>query len=262
MSVLFKNEQHRLLAAIWNDETLVLQQNGFDAQGINIYQRNLLANAQRALSISFPTIFKLLDSDISASLVHQFLRSSPPSQGDWGQWGETFTTFLSSHEVSENYPYLPDCAALDWHIHCGLHGKDQTFERPSLQLLSDSEPEYITVIFNQNVKVISSQYPITEILQAHHHSDEIQRKGAMKKAQEALLSIPKEHWTMIYRPEFQPQVTRLSVSEGNFMHCLMSGSTLAQALDMVSSDHDFVFEKWLIAAIERNLIYYFSKDKP
>jgi len=260
MRALFNNEQQRLLAAIWGDEPLVLEQNGFDAQGLNIYRRNLLANAQRALSISFPTIFELLDSDISESLVHQFLQLSPPSHGDWGQWGETFATFLSDHEISEDYPYLPDCAGLDWYIHCALHGKDQTFEQSSLQRLSDSEPECITVVFNQNVKVISSQYPITEILQAHHHSDDIQRKEAMKKAQEALLSIPTEHRTMIYRPEFQPQVTRLSASEGTFMHCLLSGSTLAQALDMVSNDCEFVFEKWLIIAIERNLIFYFSKD--
>ena len=84
------NEQQRLLDVIWNDESPVRDKSGFEAQGIDIYRRNLLANAQRALSISFPTVFQLLDSNVSKNLVYQFLRISPPSQGDWTQWGADF----------------------------------------------------------------------------------------------------------------------------------------------------------------------------
>ena len=47
------NRQHLLLEAIWNDDSAALAQCGFNTQGINIYRRNLLANAQRALTISF-----------------------------------------------------------------------------------------------------------------------------------------------------------------------------------------------------------------
>ena len=60
------SEQQRLLDAIWHDEYEAESINGFNVDGINIYRRNLLANAKRALSVSFPTIFELLDSDISA----------------------------------------------------------------------------------------------------------------------------------------------------------------------------------------------------
>lgn len=88
------NEQQRLLDAIWSDELsgkplsnqITNSRHGFSAQGIDIYRRNLLANAQRALSITFPTVFELLDSDVSAALVKQFLQTSPPTQGDWAQW--------------------------------------------------------------------------------------------------------------------------------------------------------------------------------
>lgn len=52
------NEQQRLLDVIWHDESPVRDKSGFEAQGIDIYRRNLLANAQRALSISFPTVFQ------------------------------------------------------------------------------------------------------------------------------------------------------------------------------------------------------------
>lgn len=254
------NEQQRLLNAISSDDPSVLSESGFDIEGINIYRRNLLANAKRALSISLPTIFELLDGDASDSLVHQFLKVSPPYQGDWAQWGEEFANFVATTEVGEKYPYLADCAALDWHIHCALHGKDQTLKQSSLQRLGDSEPEHIVVEFNQNLRLLKTQYPITEIFQAHHHSDETQCEIAMNKAQEALALAPVEHIVMIYRPEFQPQVIKLTPTEGAFISCLTSGKPLAQSLDVVSNDNDFSFEQWLISAIERNLIYQFKEN--
>jgi hypothetical protein len=64
---------------------------------------------------------------------------------------------------------------------------------------------------------------------------------------------------MVYRPEFQPKVTRLTANDGIFMTCLLSGESLEQALDAVKNNRDFSFEQWLITAIERNLIYYFKE---
>ena len=253
------NEQHLLLEAIWNDESIALEQCGFNAQGINIYRRNLLANAQRALNISFPTVFELLDSDISESLVYQFLRVSPPNRGDWTQWGENFSHFLSATEVGADYPYLADCAALDWHVHCALHGRDQSLASSTLQLLSEGEPEQLFIIFNQNVKVLKTAYPLTEIFQAHHNNDERQREIAMTEAQLALSEKAVEQVVMVYRPEFQPQVIRLTTSEAEFMLCLSSGKSLEQALELVKQYNDFSFEQWLFSAIERNLIYYFKE---
>jgi hypothetical protein len=249
-----KNEQHLLLEAIWNDESSALAQCGFNTQGINIYRRNLLANAQRALNISFPTVFELLDSDMSESLVYQFLRLSPPNRGDWTQWGENFSDFLSTTEVGADYPYIADCATLDWHVHFALHGIDQTLASTTLQLFSESEPEQLFIIFNQNVKVFKTVYPLTEIFQAHHHSDEFQRAAAMSDAQKALSKVSFEQIVMVYRPEFLPKVTTISASEGKFMLALLAGQSLSQSLDMVKHDNEFSFEQWLLTAIERNLI--------
>jgi hypothetical protein len=231
-----KNEQHILLEVIWNDESIALEQCGFNAQGINIYRQNLLANAQRE------------------SLVYQFLQVSPPNLGDWTQWGEKFSDFLGTTEVAADYPYLANCAALDWHVHCALHGPDQILISSTLQLLGESEPEQLFITFNQNVKILKTIYPLTDIFQAHHHSDELQRKSAMSAAKKALLGKPVEQIVMVYRPEFQPQVTTVSASEGAFMSYLLSGQSLAQSLDALKYDNEFSFEQWLFTAIERNLI--------
>jgi hypothetical protein len=254
------NEQQRLLNAIWCDDPNTLAQSGFDIRGINIYQRNLLANAQRALSISFPTIFKLLDSDVSEQITLQFLKASPPVQGDWAQWGGAFSSFIETTDIGDEYSYLSDCAALDWHVHGAQHGIDQTFELSSLQKLSDFEPEHIFIKFNQNVKLMKTVYPITDIFYAHHGDDEQQRKANMNNAQQALASTLEEQTVMIYRPEFQPKVTTLMAGENIFMHSLMSGLSLAESLSNANGNSHFSFEQWLVKAIERNLIYYFKEN--
>lgn len=254
------NQQQRLLEAIWSDDPETIAESGFGVQGIYIYRRNLLANAQRALSTSFPTIFELLDSDVSEHITQQFLKSSPPTQGDWAQWGAMLASFIKTTDVGYEYSYLADCAALDWHVHCALHGIDQTFEQSSLQLLGNCDPEHIIVKFNQNVKLLETRYPITDIFQAHHGVDEQQRKTSMNNAQQALALPPKEQIVMIYRPEFQPKVTTLMPGEDVFMRCLMSGKSLANALNLVSESKHFSFENWLMKALERNLIYYFKEN--
>lgn len=254
------NEQQRLLEVIWSDDPEVIVENGFDVEGIHIYRRNLFANAQQALSISFPTLFELLDSDVSEHICHQFLKSSPPTQGDWTQWGAKLASFIKTTNIAYQYPYLADCAALDWFVHCALHGVDQTFEQSSLQLLGNCEPEQIFITFNYNVKLLETKYPLTDIFQAHHDVDEQQRKLSMNNAQKALAEPPKEQTVMVYRPEFQPKVTTLMPDEGVFMRSLMSGQSLADALNLVSDSKHFSFESWLLKAIERNLIYTFNEN--
>ncbi|MEL0659539.1 DNA-binding domain-containing protein [Psychromonas arctica] len=257
-------QQQHLLALIWNNDpksfAQELEKSGFDARGIDIYRRNLLANAQRALSITFPTISQLLDSDVNENLVQGFLKQCPPNQGDWAQWGDDFSHFIAANKIAHEYSYLPDCAALDWHIHKALNGQDQTLDYTSLALLASAEPEDINITLNNNVALIKTTSPISEIFDAHHHPDQQQRKMAMEQAKVALNTKPKEHTVMVSRPEFQPKVTTLTDSEAEFMFCLKAKKSLAESLDTVSHYDNFSFEEWLVAAIEQNLILHFKEN--
>lgn len=253
------NEQQRLLNVIWNNDPELLAKSGFDLKGVTIYRRNLIANAERALSITFPTIFELLDSDVSKHLIEQFIKLCPPDQGDWAQWGEEFAAFLITEQIAQEYPYLPDCAALDWHLHCALHGQDQTLDQASLALLGTTEPDHITLLLNDNVALIKTQYPIHDIFIAHHNNEESQRDMAMERARIALSTELEDHVVMVSRPEYQPIVSTLTRYDAEFMFCLNAGKSLETALDAVSQYPDFSFEAWLLNAIENNLIYKFEE---
>lgn len=251
--------QEQLLALIWGDETTLLESEAQHSKGIAIYKRNQLANAQLALSVTFPTIFTLLDNDVTEHLVKGFLQYQPPSKGDWSQWGDKFSEYLAKMDISQQYPYLPDCAALDWKVHCAFHGKDELLNKSSLPLLGEIDPDAITITFNSNCSLLKTDYPVAEIYQAHHHSDKKQREMAMEKAKNMLSKQPKQHVVMVYRPEFQPKVIELTQSESEFMQSAIAGKSLSQSIDAVSQPKDFSFEQWLLIAIEQNLIYHFNE---
>lgn len=252
---LAEKQQQHLLAAIYSDEPVSKTVNGFEEQGIAIYRRNLLANAQRALSISFPTVFELLDSDVGANLTQQFLRYSPPNQGDWALWGSHFSAFIKDTEIAQDYAYLADCAALDWGVHVALHGPDHTLSTASMQLLANCDLEKLVVIFNQNVQLFKTPYPLLAIFDAHHQQQQKAREAALRSAKQALSLPLEDHFVMIYRPQFHPEIRCLSHSEGRFMVALMAQKSLSEALDVVSDDADFSFETWLLNAVEHNLIH-------
>lgn len=252
------NEQQRLLSLIWCDDDALIEKSGLDKRAIEIYRRNLQGNAYRALSITFPTIFQLLDSDVSEHLVEQFLKLCPPDQGDWTQWGEEFSDFIAVDQIATHYPYLADCAALDWCVHLALHGHDQTLQQASLALLGELDPQQIVVEFNSNINLLSTTFPIADIYSAHHHPDEQQRHLTLQQAKQALGAPLQPACVMVSRPQFQPQVRQLGDTEAQFMQALTRKKSLSDALDLVADREDFDFQQWLMQAIENNLIYQFK----
>lgn len=253
------NQQQQLLNTIWSDKPASALTSHFNTQGINVYRRNLFASAQRSLTITFPTIFKLLDSDIAERITHDFIKFSPPRHGDWSQWGADFSQYLSTDSVADDYPFLPDCAKVDWLIHCVLQGKDQVLNQASLQLLNEQDPENIAVEFNPNVVLLKTKYPVTEIYDAHHHCNLLSREASMAEAKYILSGELTEQIVMIFRPEFLPKIVKLTASESEFMISAMSEKSLFHSLTAITDERNFSFEQWLIIAIERNLIHNFKE---
>jgi len=89
-----------------------------------------------------------------------------------------------------------------------------------LQLLEDADPEESTVRFNANVAL----NPITDIYHAHHYPKQTQRDGAVEQARLALSDPLEQQVVMVYRPEFKPQVTRLTTSEAICSYLSTQGS--------------------------------------
>jgi len=244
------NQQQALMDAILGQK----KNNAFENRGLEIYQRNLLASAERALQITFPTVLQLMGEELFKHATKNLLQKTPPSKGDWALWGDEFPALLRAMQQLEYYPYVADCAELDLVRHKLERAKDSEMDMASLQLLAELEPDDIKIVLTENLKLFSSDFPIVDIYQGHVEP----QKNESTWLQQAKTKLENRQGqkVLLYRPQFKAQVRVLDSDEYHFLSLLKDGITLGHALDlMISEGHsDFSFEQWLPQAIQQNLI--------
>lgn len=241
--------QHNLLKAIWEERA----GSSFEPKGLAIYRANLRATAAQALSVTFPTVSALIGEELFQSVAERLLFTSPPTQGDWAQWGEALPALLQELDELQEYPFVADCALLDWHYHRLARAQDLATQSESLVLLEEHEPAHIYVELAPSLTFIESQYPITEIRSAHQLS-EVERQERLQ----ALIqtgSFAKARTFACYRNGFEVNTVELTAAEQIWYQYIQQHS-LGEALDQMDL-HEFSFAEWLLAGVQTNLIHKF-----
>ena len=243
-----QSEQPRLLAAIFAGA----ESGSFDPRGLAVYQRNLKATARRALAVSFPTVEKLIGDDLFGYATDQLLALEPPSSGDWGVWGTRFGTLLDQLPELTDYPYVGDCARLDFSVHLSNRAIDSYVDVTSLQLLGTTAIGQLGLRLNRGVDWLVSGYPIVDIWNAHHSGSESVSQEALKAAKEKL-SQGVGQTALIFRVGHRALVRDLSLAERHWLEWLQQGLSLSSALELIGHS-EFRFDEWLPDAVRQNLI--------
>ncbi len=227
---------------------------------LEVYRRNIEANAVRALQISFPTLEQLVGKRQFASFASAYLHSRLPDSGDWGQWGEHFPAFVAGQKQLTAYPYLADCGKLDWLRHLCERARDQETDIESLTLLSEVDPYALKLELKSCVACLSSDFPVLDIFLAHQESQETAEKH--RHAAKEKLAERQGQALLVYRPQWRSQLRSLTVAERTWLQELMSGTSVGGALDQVA-DLEFDFSTWLPQAMQEGLLYKFTRlDTP
>ncbi|MEH6347080.1 MAG: DNA-binding domain-containing protein [Bermanella sp.] len=237
------------------DAILSQQENmAFEKRGLEIYQRNLLASAQRALQITFPTVLQLIGEELFIHATKNLLQRTPPAQGDWGLWGDEFPARLKALSQLTDYPYVAECAELDLVRHKLERAEDRDVLMSSLQLLAELDPDNIEIILSANLKFWASAFPIVDIYHGHAETQQ-GKEDWLQKAKDKLENNQGQK-LLLYRPQFKAQLRALKDDEYKFLSLLSEGISLGRTLDLMISEgySDFSFEQWLPLAIQQNLI--------
>ena len=247
--------QNSLMSAIFlgDEKSSAMLGLASDSPGLNIYRANLHATALQALSISFPTLAELVGPAMLSYVCKKLLREHPPQHGNWAQWGDKLADMLDSITELNTFPFLSDCARLDYSCHQKIRARNSLFESDSLALLSESDPDLIKVNLAPSLELIVSEYPIGEIRAAHR----LQGDERAKKLKSISMNADgSQHFYACFLNNYQVNVQPLTESEYQWLERLMSLS-LGEALDMVAQK-EFSFEDWLAISINNNLIHHFS----
>lgn len=247
-----RNYQSGIMQAIW-------QQAGsqYSSEALSIYRNNLLMNAHRALSITYPTVVQLLGEEVFISLVNDFIQYEMLIEGDWGSWGKTFPEWLEQQPSLGDYPFIADCARLDWLCHHAERASDIT-NVMGFELAAETDLASLKLQYCPGVAMLESSYPVVDIWQAHDSTDKYQRQSLLQQAKNKLLDVAGQH-ALVWRSHLKANVRELDETELDWIKLTLSDSGISDALDQV--DPQFNFETWLQQSTSEGLVTGFYQEK-
>ena len=230
--------QQAVLAALWPPE--VSTAGALDgwcraapvtvARGLQAYRANGAAHAARAMEAAYPTVCALVGAGDFQQLARELWLQQPPLDGDLAQWGESLAAFLEAHPVLARWPYLGDCARLDWAVHRCERAEDMPFDTASIARLGDTDPQRLHLQLCPGLTVLASHWPVVTIHQAHRDGA---APDALAAARDALQATIAES-ALVCRSGWRAQVHRIDRATMVWTQRLLTGESLAAALDAVA----------------------------
>jgi hypothetical protein len=213
----------------------------YAARGLAAYRANVAALADRALAAAFPTVRALVGEVLFARLARDHWKAEPPRRGDVGEWGEGFAAWLEAQVALAPYPYLADCARLDWAVQRCERAADAELDAGSLRLLESTDPARLFLRLKPGTAVLRSHWPIATIHAAHRAPE------PDLAPVEAALAARRDERVVIARQGWRAGVRAVEGACADLVECLLEGVDLGTALERAGPGLDFA--AWLALAL-------------
>ena len=242
-------------------------------RGLQVYQANAGALAERALAAAYPVVAQILGPESLARLARALWRQQPPLQGDVATWGAGLAQFLADAEANaeanadandnhndngpcrSNLPYLPDVARLDWAVHLAASAADAATAPGAFDCLADTDPAGLWLQPRPGTALLQSLHPVVSIWSAHQEdmAANVERFADPRAA----LARGQRETALVWRQGWRVCVAALDDEDAAFTRLLLQGASLSQALDTVDAlsvppdRPSFDFQTWLATSLTR-----------
>lgn len=215
--------------------------------GLQIYRSNAWALAERALAAAYPTAQALLGAADFKRMAGAHWNDAPAVGGDIGVWGGGLPRWLAAQRALAQWPYLADCAQLDWLRHVCERAADTEFDAPSLAMLASTDPATLRLVLKPGVAVLASAWPVASIFEAH--------QGATPNFEAARDAIEQRRAevVLVARSGWRAQVHRIDLPTLEWTNHLLAGTRLSQALDLAGPAFDL--SAWLARALREEWLH-------
>ena len=224
--------------------------NTIDLRGIQVYQANASHAAKRSLQAAYPVIAQLVGDDAFAHLARDYWAQLPPMRGDLAQWGGELAIFIDGISALQTEPYLSDVARAEWALHVAATAADQNVDLATFSLLTERDPDAVSLKLASATALISSIHPVASILTAHlYEQPTFEAVGQMMRS-----ATPET--ALVWRRGLQPRVMACAATESALIARLLAGQSLLAAVEGANL-HDeatFDFQQWLQKAVELGLV--------
>lgn len=219
-------------------------------RGLQVYQANAGAAAERALAAAFPTVAALIGAASMAGLARAYWHARPPQRGDLGELGDALPGFIADSPSLADEPYLADVARLDWRLHQAERAADAPEELSGLQRLGDTDPARLWLRLAPGTAVLRSRWPIVTLWQAHQwsHQNAADAPPDRFAAARAALAAGQGETALVWRQGWRARVAALPPAQADFTEALLARQALTGALDAAP---DLDFAAWLGEAVQQ-----------
>lgn len=221
-------------------------------QGMKLYQNNWLENAHRALTVSFPTVQKLLGEDNFRMISRLACERIAKTQYDWGEWGlngqfvDVVRDFLQKQQVG-SLNYVVECAQLDELIFLSQRANDPKQQAETFSILSSENAENSHLVLSPALHVEKFNYPVEKLYKFSHFDE-----GNITDLR-STLSEPNDVFVRISRAEFKPEIEQISRGE-YALFCAAEDEKNIAFLFGKANELNIDFSQWLGDAIAKMLI--------
>lgn len=252
--------QQMLLRALWRDARpgVVagwMRDGPRFARGLQAYQANAGALAERALGAAFPTVLQLVGDESFAALARTFWRGHPAERGDIAEWGAGLPGFIEADAQLADEPYLADVARVDWAVHRSERAADGTAVPEGLDRLAGADPARLRIVLQPGTAIVASRHPVVAIWQAHR-SDAADRFAPVREA----FAAGRGENALVTRDGWRADVRAVDAAGARFIAALLAAQPLSVAL--AEAGDGFAFEPWLLDALQRNAIAAVAQENP
>ena len=187
---------------------------------MSVYAGGYITRMREALAEVFEATHHVLGEGVFIELAEAYARKYPSHDYNLSFAGRHLPQFLKDWPRTQEMPFLPDLAQLEWLICQAFHAFDQAPMNPA-QLASITPDAYgrLQLFFQPSVSVVESAWPILDIWQA--------RKVPHKAVNINLIDRPQR--VLVYRRDMQVLCEPVTAAQCVLLQGLMQGRTLGEA---------------------------------
>jgi hypothetical protein len=205
------------------DAAADLLADGISPDRLDIYRNTFVADATRALRLTYPAVHRLVGDEFFEGAAAAFIAQHPPRSACFDHYGEALAAFLAAFPPAASLAYLADVARLEWAVSRAIHADDvEPLDLARLVALSPAEQERVSFVAHPSVSLLSLATPADAIRRAVLAGDD----AALAAVDPAAGAVR----LLVERGESGPEVTRLDAAAWHFAAELCRGLPLGMVL--------------------------------
>ena len=210
-------------------------------QRLDAYQNNYSGGLIDALKIAYPQVLSLVGEAFFRQLANDYTAQQPMNKDNHQQYGAHLSQHIAQlaihNQTFENVPYLADVAKSDWALYVSYYAAKRTaFDFIGFSQLDTEAQQTATLHLADDVHVISSQWPLSQLWQFHQ-----------KSTQNIELEEPNaEQRFIVHRLDNKPKIEPLSEHQHQVLQAIIYGHVIA-ALPESSAESlpEFIAKGWI-----------------